>query len=266
MLRRIAHPLLASVFVVDGLRTAAHPHEEVEHLPLVEEAVEKVAAQLPSPVTPDLLLRGLGVAKVGAGLALGFSIAPRVAASILTVLHLPTLLGRHPFWTKTGRERREAIGGLVRDAAILGGLLLAVVDTDGKPSLAWRAEHAAEQARKDAGRAAKLATREAKHVAKDAKVATKHVADDVKRTTKHVARDAKRASRQATKAVLTGAERDVARLEAGAERTIRHTSRAARKAAKRVEREVRHARRNVEHAVGDVVEGTVEKVHAVIPG
>ena len=233
MLRRIARPLLASVFVVDGLRAALRPREEIENLPRAEEALGRVAEQIPVPVSPDLLVRALGVAKAGAGVALGLGVAPRAAASLLAVLHTPTMLARNPFWTETGAARREAIGGLVRDAAILGGLLLASGDTAGKPSLAWRAE----AARHDTAKAAKHATREARD-----------------------------RTERATKAVITSAERDVAKLEATIERTARRKTRDARKAAKRIERDLRAAVKDVEHTVGgvvgDVVDGAREKIAA----
>lgn len=199
MLRRIARPLLASVFIADGVRAIARPHHEVEHLPHAEESLTQVGQQLPVQLSADTLVRVLGVAKVGAGLALACGVAPRVAAGALAVLQLPTALARHPFWTKTGKPRRDDLAGLWRDGAILGGLLLAVVDTDGKPSLAWRAEHAAEQARKDASRAAKHVTKDAKHVASDVTKGAKHVAHDVTKDAKRAAKEAKRAARRTVK-------------------------------------------------------------------
>lgn len=237
MLRRIARPLLASVFVLDGLRALARPHEEIEHLPYAEEALDRAAAELPAPVSTDLIVRGLGLAKVGAGVALGFGVAPRVAAGVLALLHTPTMLGRHPFWTQTGAARRESIGGLVRDGAILGGLLLAAGDTAGKPSLAWRADAARTQATKQ-----------------------------TKQVTKRAGKQARAAAKHATQSVTASAERDVAKLEASLERTARRASRKARKAARRIEREARSATATVEHAVGDAVTGAKDRANALLPG
>ena len=45
---------------------------------------------------------------------------------------------------------------------MLGGLLLAAVDTEGKPGLAWRARRAAADVRREARQVAKDARREAK--------------------------------------------------------------------------------------------------------
>jgi hypothetical protein len=65
----------------------------------------------------------------------------------------------------------------LKNVSLLGGTLLAVVDTGGKPGLPWRARRAA----KDAARAAHTAKREAKLNAKAAKaqarLVAKHAAD-----------------------------------------------------------------------------------------
>ena len=48
-----------------------------------------------------------------------------------------------------------------KNTSILGGLLLAGVDTEGKPGLAWRARRAATDVRREARQVAKDARREA---------------------------------------------------------------------------------------------------------
>lgn len=164
MLRRIARPLLASVFIADGWRAVRHPSQEVEHLPQAETALATLVEKAPVPLTPDLIVRAAGAAKIVAGGLLGLGVAPRAAATVLTVLHLPTVVAAHPFWTARGEERREQILGLVRDSAVLGGLLLAAADTAGKPSLAWRLDTARATS-------AKQAATTAKHVRRTAKVA-----------------------------------------------------------------------------------------------
>ncbi len=65
-----------------------------------------------------------------------------------------------------------------KNMGLLGGALLAVVDTDGKPGLGWRARRAnkdlhraAALAAKDAKHARKTASREAKLKARSAKIA-----------------------------------------------------------------------------------------------
>ncbi len=48
--------------------------------------------------------------------------------------------------SKEGRDARRK--QLLKNVTLTGGVLLASVDTAGKPSLAWRAEHLAADARK----------------------------------------------------------------------------------------------------------------------
>ena len=48
--------------------------------------------------------------------------------------------------SKEGRDARR--NQLLKNISLTGGVLLASVDTAGKPSLAWRAEHLAADARK----------------------------------------------------------------------------------------------------------------------
>ena len=165
MLRRIARPLLASVFIVDGWRAVRHPSQEVEHLPQAHAGLSNLADKAPVPLSADLIVRAAGVTKIVAGSLLGLSVAPRAAATVLAVLHLPTVVAANPFWTSHGQERRDQILGLVRDSAVLGGLLLAAGDTAGKPSLAWRLDTARATSSKQAATTAK-------HVRRTAKVAT----------------------------------------------------------------------------------------------
>ena len=49
-----------------------------------------------------------------------------------------------------------------KNASMLGGLLLAAVDTEGKPGVAWRARRAAADVRREATGLAKDARREAR--------------------------------------------------------------------------------------------------------
>ena len=57
--------------------------------------------------------------------------------------------------TKEGRNARRA--QLLKNISLTGGVLLASVDTAGRPSLAWRAEHLAADAKKVTGKQIKRA-------------------------------------------------------------------------------------------------------------
>lgn len=158
-LRRVARPLLATAFISDGWRAVTHPGDEIAALPQARQALHAVGERVPYvPDNPVLLVRALGVVKIGAGAALSLGLAPRVAASVLAVLHIPTIALTHPFWRSTGVQRREDIAGFVRDGAVLGGLLLAAGDTAGKPSISWRLDNARSEANKRKDAVAKAAT------------------------------------------------------------------------------------------------------------
>src|SRR5439155_1358622 len=77
---------------------------------------------------------------------------------------VPTTLAGHRFWEHTDpTERFGQISNFVKNAGLLGGLLLAAVDTEGKPSVGWRARKAAhaaaEATEKGVGRAQKRAAK-----------------------------------------------------------------------------------------------------------
>jgi uncharacterized membrane protein YphA (DoxX/SURF4 family) len=72
---------------------------------------------------------------------------PRVAATVLAVSLVPTTLAGHRFWEGTDPQARAAQRiHFLKNTAMLGGLILAAVDTEGRPSLGWRARRAARRA------------------------------------------------------------------------------------------------------------------------
>ncbi|PFG20317.1 DoxX family membrane protein [Serinibacter salmoneus] len=164
MLRRIARPLLAASVIADGVHAVRHPHQVVRPDSTGENLMRNAAARTGRDVSPATLVRTLGAVKVASGAMLALGILPRVNAGVLAAAHLPTTLLTNPVWTLKGQARKDAAAAVLRESAVLGGLLLATVDTAGKPSLAWRLEqsrdHAAEikdavtEAAQDAARTA----------------------------------------------------------------------------------------------------------------
>ena len=69
----------------------------------------------------------------------------------------------HAFWEETDPQAR-AMQRLqfAKNTSVLGGLLLAGVDTEGRPGLAWRARRAAKDVRREAKQVAKAARHEAR--------------------------------------------------------------------------------------------------------
>lgn len=161
--RRIARPLLATTFVHGGLDAFRHPAPRAEKAAPI---VEKIAPQLGLPNDPELLVRANGAAMAGAGALLGLGKLPRLAALVLAVTVVPTTLAEHRFWEiDDPDQRKQQQLHFEKNLSLLGGVLLAAVDTDGKPGLSWRARRTA----RDTRRSAVLASKEAKHAARTAR-------------------------------------------------------------------------------------------------
>ncbi len=72
---------------------------------------------------------------------------PRLASAALVATVVPGSLGGHLFWTETDPERKaQQRRDFLTDLSLLGGLMIASVDTEGKPSLGWRGRRAAKRA------------------------------------------------------------------------------------------------------------------------
>lgn len=140
--RRVARPLLASIFIYGGMEAFLNPGTKVAKADrLVGGLPERVG--LPYITTTEQLVRIDGAAKVVGGIALGLGKSPRFAALALMVSLAPTTFAGHAFWDEDDRQARQAQKlQLAKNASIMGGLLLAAVDTEGKPSLGWRARRA----------------------------------------------------------------------------------------------------------------------------
>ncbi|SEF17965.1 DoxX family protein [Jiangella alba] len=165
LVRMIARPMLATIFIAQGAKNLRDPE------PLLPAAtrfsdrfgptLQKRAPQVPTD--PKTLVRINAGVQVGAGLALATGRFPRLASVALLASLVPTTFAGHPFWTvEDPTQRNTQRIQAMKNVGLAGGLLLASVDTEGKPGLSWRARRAA----KDAKRATKTAKREARLAAK----------------------------------------------------------------------------------------------------
>lgn len=152
MIRKIARPMLASVYIADGVDTLVNTQAHVDE---TQSVLDKLRAALPTqyakqvPNDPELVARAVGGTKVGAGSLLAIGKAPRLSAGVLALTAIPTILGRHAFWeTQDEKEKSARRSGFLTNVALLGGLGITTMDTSGKPGLRWRASHAAQDASK----------------------------------------------------------------------------------------------------------------------
>lgn len=122
----------------------------------VTPAMQKAAPQLPDD--PATLVRIQGALMVAGGVGLATGKLPRLSALVLTASLVPTILSEDAFWQSSDPvERAHQRQHLLQDVGLAGGLLLAGIDTAGKPGMAWRARRATL----DAKRGARTAQREA---------------------------------------------------------------------------------------------------------
>ena len=136
--------MIAGMFVVGGLDAFQHPDTKTAK---AEKVAPAVARTFGLPEDTTTLVRVNGAVQVGAGALLAVGRFPRLAALALAGSLVPTTLAGHRFWEETDKQARAMQRThFLKNVAMLGGLLLAAVDTEGRPSLGWRAHRAAERA------------------------------------------------------------------------------------------------------------------------
>ncbi|MYT37993.1 DoxX family membrane protein [Streptomyces sp. SID8356] len=149
VLRRVARPLLASMFVSGGFTAVRDPQRLAPAAAPVADALSPAVAPRTSllPEDPERLVRLNGAVQLGAGLLLALGRAPRLASAALAVTLVPTTLAAHRYWEIEDPEERSAQRThFLKNASLLGALLIAAADTHGKPSFAYRTRHAAAHA------------------------------------------------------------------------------------------------------------------------
>lgn len=169
--RLIARPMLASMFFVGGynaLRNASALGSKAA--PVTAKVVplaQRLVPAVPIPTDPVTLVRINAVAQLGAAAALATGHAPRTSALVLAASLVPTTVAGHRFWAESDKQQRSQQQlHFFKNVSMLGGLLLAAVDTEGKPGVAWRAQHAIGSAKREAKHLRKAAKREARLAAK----------------------------------------------------------------------------------------------------
>jgi len=162
--------MLAAIFLTGGLDALLHPAGRAKvAAPVIKKLAE---SPLNLPDNPEMLVRANGATMVAAGAMLATGTLPRVAAMVLAGTLVPTTYTGHAFWTvKEPAARSQQKAHFLKNIGILGGLLLAAVDTAGKPGLAYRTKHATSDARRQAALTKTEAKRAAKSARREAKIA-----------------------------------------------------------------------------------------------
>ena len=162
--RLVARPMLASVFVVGGVNALRNaPKMAARAKPVTDKIVPLAQKAVPLPTDPATLVRINSGVQIAGALTLATGRAPRLSAAVLAATLLPTTAAGHRFWEVDDPEQRTSQRlHFFKNVSVIGGLIIAAGDTEGRPGVAWRARRAAKDARREAHHLAKAARREAK--------------------------------------------------------------------------------------------------------
>lgn len=139
IVRRLARPLLAAPLIQSGIETARHPGPQAE---LARPILSQVQEPLRLPSDQVQVVRAAGAVTAAAGLLLALGKLPRLSALALVVT-APVVTNVQPFWKEKDPQQRSAqLTETLKSFGLIGGALLAAVDTEGKPSVVYRGRSA----------------------------------------------------------------------------------------------------------------------------
>ena len=148
LIRRVARPMSSAAFIARGVDALRSPKPAADAARPTLEGLSK----LPDPVGTNVPSNAETVARVnaavqiGGGLLLASGKLPRLASAALALSVVPGSLGGHTFWNETDPQRKaDERRAFLTDISLIGGLIIAAVDTEGKPSLGWRGRRAAHK-------------------------------------------------------------------------------------------------------------------------
>jgi putative oxidoreductase len=157
--------MVASIFILQGYDTFRRPERVA---PRAEPVVRQLSDRIPAvPAKTEDAVRLNGAVQMAAGVLLSVGWFPRLAALALAGTLVPTTAAGHRFWeSEEDADRAQQRIHFLKNLSMFGGLLIAAADTGGKPSVAWRARHAVQEARREARLVARTARASAKASAK----------------------------------------------------------------------------------------------------
>src|SRR6476659_4140019 len=148
LIRRIARPLLSVAFIGQGGDALRNPKPAAD---AARPALDGMR-QLPDPIGPNVptnaetFARANAAVQIGGGLLLATGKLPRLASAALAFTVIPGSVGGHMFWNESDPHRKaDERRAFMTDLSLLGGLIIAAVDNEGKPSLGWRGRRAARK-------------------------------------------------------------------------------------------------------------------------
>jgi uncharacterized membrane protein YphA (DoxX/SURF4 family) len=205
LVRAIGRTMLSSYFVLSGIRAIRNPDEFVaDAQPVADRLVPAIKRYAPNevadfvPENTATLVRVNGAFQLAGGLAMATGKGRRLGAGLLALSMIPTTLARHPFWTRDDPEQKaHDRQQFVKNVGLLGGVIIASRDTEGRPGLVWRANEGRELAVKR--------TRKARKAGQQARKNVSHSLDNVGKSASKVQKRAIEAAEDASKNVRKAA-------------------------------------------------------------
>lgn len=133
---------MAALFVQGGLNAWKNSAQLAGKASKVTEPLEEMTT---ADVRAEQLVKANAGVQIAAGGLFALGVAPRVMSIVLGATLIPTTLAGHRFWEMDdGPERSAQQIHFVKNAAVMGGLIFAALDTGGRPSIFWRGRKGAE--------------------------------------------------------------------------------------------------------------------------
>jgi putative oxidoreductase len=127
VVRVLARVFTSAVYIAGGYAVVRAPGGRVGE---AADTLARIRRVVPLPIDDELIVRVNGAAQLVAGAALALGIKPRLSAAVLAASLLPTTIAGHAFWTVDDpSERRVQQVQFLKNMAMLGGLLFALIDS-----------------------------------------------------------------------------------------------------------------------------------------
>lgn len=129
LLRTVARPLLASMFLYGGVNALRNAKTMAPKAEPVADLIHRVRPDL--QVAPADLVRINGAVHVAAATAVATGHVPRLSSFVLASSLVPTTVQGHQFWNESDpAARKNQLIHFLKNLSMIGGLLMATLDPD----------------------------------------------------------------------------------------------------------------------------------------
>lgn len=124
ILRSLARPMLASIFITQGLATMRSPERVVKQADSVVRSLAESFDFVPDDT--EQAVRVNAAVQLAGGTLLAVGWLPRLAALAIAATLVPTTIAGHRFWEyEDSQERAQQRVHFLKNLSMLGGLLIA---------------------------------------------------------------------------------------------------------------------------------------------